>query len=184
MIERYRTRVLLLALLGLCGPIGLDAQVRRGRANDVRSPWAPISLGARFGYDTSQNTQAIGAQVHLPILRSGRLALLTGADLVFLRGGAEKQYGAELVYVGGGQRGGLYGGGGIGYRQTSFGSGGSGRDTFFGYSIVVGVRSGTRGLFETRLEFRTLFLVDSDLRPQLATFGINFPLWRNPPAGA
>ena len=185
MIERYRAAILFLALLGLFGPIGLDAQLRRGRGGDDRPGWAPISLGPRLGYDSSQRSEILGAQIHIPILRSGRLEISAGADIVFVRGDSENQYGVELVYVRGGPRGGVYAGGGIAYRETAFGSTpAEPRNTLFGYSIVVGGKSGTLGLFETRLEYRRVFLVDSDLSPNAVTFGVNFPLWRNPPPGA
>ena len=105
MIERYGSRILLLALLSLFGATGADAQVRRGRPIDEGPGWAPISLGPRIGYDSSQGAEIIGGQIHLPVLRSGRLELSAGADIVFLRGTQEHQYGVELVYATPGQGG-------------------------------------------------------------------------------
>ena len=185
MIERYKTGILFLALVGLSSQIGLDAQVRRGRGGDERPRWAPISLGPRIGYDSGQQAEILGAQIHFPILPSGRLELSAGVDVLFLRVERENQYGVELTYATGGRRGGLYGGGGVAYRATAVGSTpAEPRNTLFGYSVVLGAKSGTLGRFETRFEFRRVFMVDSDLEANTLTVGINFPLWRNPPPGA
>ena len=185
MSERYRSSILLLALLGLVTPCGLEAQVRRGRAVDPdRLPWTPISIGPRAGYDERARGTVLGAQIHLPLLRNGLVELVPTADIVFVRNGQEYQYNLELVYVTGGRRGGLYGGGG-GYRDTFLGGAATEpRRTIFAYSLVVGVKSGVASRFQTQFEVRWIFLEDTSVRPVPLTIGINFPLWRSAPPGS
>ena len=180
MSERCRPGILLLTLLGLLTPCALEAQVRRGRAVDPdRPPWMPISIGPRAGYDERARGMVLGAQIHLPILRNGLVELVPTADVVFPNNAREYQYNLELVYVSGGRTGGLYGGGGVGYRDTVLnGTPADPRNTIFGYSLVLGVRSGIADLFQTQLELRWIFLEDTNVRPVPVTLGINFPLWR------
>lgn len=186
MSERYRSGILLLTLLGLVTPFGLEAQVRRGRAVDPdRAPWMPISIGPRAGYDQNARAAVLGAQIHLPLLRSGLVELVPTADIVFVNNAREYQYNLELVYVTGGRMGGLYGGGGVGYRDTVLnGTPTDPRTTIFGYSLVLGVRSGITGPFQVQIELRWIFLEDTTVRPAPVTLGINFPLWKNSPAGS
>ncbi len=184
--ERYRSGILLLTLLGLVTPFGLEAQVRRGRAAAPdHPPWTPISIGPRAGYDQKARGQVLGAQIHLPIMRNGRIELVPSADIVFLANARDYQYNLDLVYVTGGRRGGLYGGGGVGYRDTvPDATAADPRSTIFGYSLVLGVRSGITGPFETQIEIRWIFLEELDFRPVPLTLGINFPLWGASPQGS
>ena len=186
MSERYRSGILLLTLLRLVTPFGLEAQVRRGRSVDPdRLPRTPITIGARAGYDERARGAVLGAQIHLPLLRNGFVELVPTADIVFVTNAREYQYNLELVYVTGGRSGGLYGGGGAGYRDTVLnGTPTDPRSTIFGYSLVVGVRSGSAARFQTQFELRWIFLEDTNVRPVPVTLGINFPLWRNAPPGS
>ena len=186
MSERYTSGILLLTLLGLVTPIGLEAQVRRGRAVDPdRLPWTPISIGPRAGYDEKARGAVLGAQIHLPLLRNGLVELVPTADIIFVTNAQEYQYNLELVFVTAGRRGGLYGGGGVGYRDTVLGgTPADPRSNIFGYSLVLGVRSGTAARFQTQVEVRWIYLEDTTVRPFPVTFGINFPLWRNSPPGS
>lgn len=127
----------------------------------------------------------LGAQIHLPLLRNGLVELVPTADVIFPRNTREYQYNLELVYVSGGRRGGVYGGGGLGYRDTVLnGTPADPRSTIFGYSLVVGVRSPATGRFQTQIELRWIFLEDTTVRPVPVTIGLSFPLWRNPPPGS
>ena len=180
--------LLLMALIAVSAPAGLDAQVRRGRASQAApGAWAPISVGVHAGYDDASRAELAGARAFLPLIRSGRLQAIPGADVVFLSGARDYQYSADLVYVTGGAGGGLYAGGGIGWRDSVVdGTPADPRNTFFTYNVVVGLQSGMVGPFQTQLQIRWIFLQDvvADFRPVSFTLGISFPLWRPEPAGS
>jgi hypothetical protein len=182
MPQRHRVGILLLALLGILGPVTLEAQVRRGRAVDTRPPWAPITVGVRAGYDQNANGEVLGADVRLPLLRNGVLELVPSAEVIFDSRAKEQQYSLELVYVVGGRTGGPFFGGGAGYRTTVFGtSPEEPRNTLFGYSVVAGARS-QFGPLQTQLQLRWIFLDEITLRPLPITLGLSLPLWGSPPA--
>jgi hypothetical protein len=169
------------ALAVLFAPTTVEAQLRRGRQNQATAAWAPVSVGVRFGYDQNSNGEVVGAHAHIPVLRSGRVELAPSADMTFVQGAKDYQYGLDVAVVSGGRAGGLYLGGGIGYRDTVATSGGSGaRSTLFGYSVLAGGRTGTDSLFQILFELRWIFLQDTGTiryRPVPITLGIAFPLW-------
>ena len=117
------------------------------------------------------------AQLRLPLVRDGKLELVPHANVTFATGLKEYAYGAELVLVPAGRRGGLYGGGGIAYRNTIFGTGVSDeRQTFTGFSGVIGLKSGTGGAVGSQIELRWVFLDDAPVDPRVITFGVNIAL--------
>lgn len=188
MIDRYRTLTLVCALLAVLAPTHLEGQFRRGRAvqGNIDS-WAPIAVGIHGGYDDASRAELIGVHASIPIIRDGRVEVLPSYDLTFLTGAKDHQYGVEAVFVTGGKSGGLYLGGGVGYRNTVIdGTTASPRNTFFGYSIVAGFKSGSGGRFVTRLQLRWIFLQDiaADFRPVPFTLGVGFPLWGRTPSGS
>lgn len=180
MPQRLLSPILILALLALVVPVELEAQVRRGRASQQQQSWAPITVGIRAGYDNNARGELLGAQARLPILRSGLVQVMPSADVTFLSGAREYQYNLEVLYVTGGREGGLYLGGGVGYRDSVVeGTPEEPRRTLFDYSIVAGVTSAVSGTFQIQFELRWIFLQDiqSDFRPIPLTLGVNVPLW-------
>lgn len=181
MIDRYSTPILVCALLAVLVPPQVEAQFRRGRGvQGTLEGWAPISVGVHGGYDDASRGEVIGAHASVPVVRSGRIELMPSYDLTFLSGAKEHQYGLEAVYVTGGRTGGLYLGGGVGYRDTVIdATAAEPRQTVFGYSVVAGVKSGSGGAFVTKLQLRWIFLQNTvaDFRPVPFTLGVSFPLW-------
>lgn len=155
-----------------------ESQVRRGRDPEPVQRWTPPSVGVRGGWDQRANAELLGAQVRIPVLRSGIVQLVPSADVAFLQGVKEYQYGAEVSWVPGGRRGGVFVTGGVGWRDSVFSADGStdSRRTFFGYVLGAGVKSQV-GPLEFELGLRWIFLDDTSYRPSPATVGINYPLW-------
>jgi hypothetical protein len=183
--RRPTEALLLLALaLGLL-PSFADAQVRRGRATEEGPPWAPVTVGARFGWDQAASGQVLGAQVRIPVVRSGVVEVVPTAEMIFLTGTKEYQYNLEAAYVSGGTRGGLFAGGGIGWRDSVFGALDldDPREWYFGWIATVGAKGGL-GRLQFELALRWAFLNDTDYRPNSATLGLNYPLWRVVPEGS
>ena len=172
--------LLLLSLLGTGGPSGLHAQ-RDGAQALAGTQWAPISIGARAGWDGKSRALVLGAQLRIPILRNGSVELMPNADITFRTRLKEYQLNLELVYVAGRDEegAGLYGGGGVGFRNSLDGDPTTAaRETFLGYSLVGGARSARiLGPLTAQVEFRWIFLSETQLNPQHVTFGINYPLW-------
>lgn len=174
--------LLILAAFLVVGQQAADAQVRRGRALDTRPRWAPISVGARFGWDQAANGETAGVQVRIPLVRNGTFEFVPSADLIFPNRPRETQYNLELMYVPGGTRGGVFLGGGLGWRETTFGASGPGVPATrrSGYTLAIG---GTTNLGPIIVEatLRWAFLKDITYRPNPATLGISVPLWRAGP---
>lgn len=169
--------VLTLALVG--GSVyEAEAQVRRGRDPQPVERWAPPSVGVRAGWDQRANAELLGAQLRIPVLRSGIVQLVPSADIAFLQGAKEYQYSAEVSWVPGGRRGGPFVTGGVGWRDSVFSADASAdaRNTFFGYILGAGVKSQV-GPLEFELGLRWIFLNDTSYRPSPATVGINYPFW-------
>jgi hypothetical protein len=102
-------------------------------------------------------------------------------DIAFLRGLKEYQYNFEGVYVWDGRAGGLYGGAGIGLRNSIFGSN-PGRTTELGYTFVVGFRLVDLGIVVPQLEYRWIVIDEAAITYQQISFGVNLALWRPVPA--
>lgn len=139
--------------------------------------WAPPSLGVRFGYDNKQRNPVLGGQVRLPVLPSGAVELMGSMDVTFLRNLHEYQYNIEAVYVLDGRAGGLYGGGGLGMRNTLYGSDPE-RRTELGYTAVIGFRIVGLGLLVPQLEYRWVFIDEAPLTYQNLSLGVSLALWR------
>ena len=175
--KRVLTLVLTLALV-LGSVHEAQSQVRRGREPEPAQGWTPPSIGIRGGWDQRANAEILGAQARIPVLRSGIVQLVPSADIAFLQGVKEYQYGAEVSWVPGGRRGGLFVTGGVAWRDSVFSADGSTdtRRTFFGYILGAGVKSQV-GPLEFELGLRWIFLNDTGYRPSPATVGINYPFW-------
>lgn len=160
----------------------LDAQVRRGRENTDAVRWAPVAVGVHGGYDQRANAEVLRAAVRIPVVRSGVVELVPGADVAFLRTSKDYQYGAELAWVPGGTRGGVIVAAGVAWRDTPIeATSPGGRNTFFGYVLGGGAKSPV-GPLELEVGVRWVFLNDTDYRPNMATIGVNLPLWSVQPA--
>lgn len=188
--SRDRTSALILVclLLGVLAPIPADAQFRRGRAvQGTIEGWAPIAVGVHGGYDEASRGEILGAHATIPVLRSGRFELMPSYDLTFLNGAKDHQYGLEAIFVSDGRAGGLFVGGGVGYRDTVVdGTPANPRGTFFNYSIVTGFKAGVGGRVVTKLQLRWILLQNTfaNFRPTPITLGIGVPLWGGTPAGS
>ncbi|MDA0313427.1 MAG: hypothetical protein O2992_15125 [Gemmatimonadetes bacterium] len=168
---------LIITAFALFLPTAADAQ-RRGRQDEVKLPWPQILAGIHFGYDDKSNGAIIGVQARIPLLRNGRLEFAPNTDLTFVRGLREREYNLEAVVIPGGRRGGLYAGGGVAWRNSIFTSGPGGpRETIRGFSVLLGLKSGTVAeFFGSQIELRWVFLDGVPFDPQTITFGVNFPL--------
>jgi hypothetical protein len=88
------------------------------------------------------------------------------------------------VYVTGGRQGGLYAGGGVGWRDTVINATSTEpRSNLLAYSLVVGATSGPAARLRTQLELRWIFLEGTTFRPIPVTLGVSLPLWRAAPSG-
>jgi hypothetical protein len=159
-------------------PQGALAQLGRIPGDEVPAGWPPIEIGARIGYDNSQRNEVAGAMLRIPVHPSAHVEVLPSLDVTFLRGLREYQYNFEAVYLTAGRSGGLYGGGGIGFRNTIVPSDpDAGRRMLTTYSIVVGAKFGGDGRVNPVLEFRRVFASDLAVDPQQVTLGATVELW-------
>lgn len=144
----------------------------------VEGTWPPISIGARFGYDQSANGEVVGAQLRIPVLRSGAVEVVPNGDITFLSRLREYGLNVDVVYVRGGSLGGIYLGGGFAMRNSIFGiDPGEDRSNELGYGAVLGLKTGTGRGIGTQVEFRWSFLPGVDYDPRAVTLGVNIPLW-------
>lgn len=167
-----------LALLLFIVPSGLDAQVRRGRQAEEAPRWAPIAIGAKVGWDSRANGELLGGHLRIPVIRSGTVELYPSVEAIFLPGAREYQYNLDAAWVPGGARGGVFAGGGLGWRDSVIGTDlGDPRQTFFGFNAFGG---GKTNLGRVQVEFvlRWTFLNDTEYQPNSAAIGLNLPLWR------
>lgn len=166
-------------LLAVSGAIPHAARAQAPGGGTGSSSWPAPVAGLRFGYDQTARGEVVGAQVRVPVLRSGKVELVPNADITFLTGLREYGYNLDAVFVPGGIQGGIYLGGGLALRNSVFGApgGGSGRGTETGFGAVVGARTGVSGRIGTQVEFRWIFLNGVDYEPRAVTLGVNFSLW-------
>jgi hypothetical protein len=176
-----RPTLLILFLLALAVTAGeLRAQAVPGEAagqqGGLRS-WAPPSFGVRLGWDQRQREEMLGGQVRIPIVPSGVVEVMGSADVTFLLNLKEYQYNLEAVYVLDGRAGGLYGGAGLGFRNSIY-PGSVRRTTDVGYTAVAGFRLVGLGLIVPQLEYRWIFINDAPFNYQTLAIGVNLALWR------
>jgi hypothetical protein len=130
------------------------------------------------GYDNTQRQEVVGTLLRIPILASGRVELLPNADVTFLRGLKEYQVNFEAVYLVAGGEGGLYAGGGMGFRSTIVPADpDAGRQTLRTLSIVFGLKLGGASRLKPLLEFRRLFPDELAIDPQQVSLGVTVALW-------
>lgn len=170
-----RSATLILGLALLLAPAGVDAQRGGGRSQDAGQGWPAPTAGLRVGYDDNSTGTVLGAQFRIAALPSGMVELVPNADVTFLPGLKEYQYGVDAVLVSGGRRGGIFAGGGIAWRNTIYE--GPGRETRMAPVLVVGARSSALfgAPFGTQIEMRWTY-PDGVFKPRALTFGVNFPL--------
>lgn len=182
-IVSHRTVRLITALAAalLVVPLAVDAQVRRGRQVEEVPRWAPVAVGLKAGWDSRANGEILGGHVRIPLVRAGVFELLPSLEAVFLRGAKEYQYNVDAAWVPGGVRGGIFAGGGVGWRDSVIGTElGNPRQMLFGFNAFGGGRT---NLGPVQIEFllRWTFLNDTSYQPNSASLGINLPLWRAGP---
>jgi hypothetical protein len=173
------------AALCVYAPADADAQVRRGRTVAPPPPWMPVTVGVRGGWEQEQlaSGATFGAEVHIPIVRDGAIEVVPSFDAIFLRGFAtEYQYNLDAVFVPGRRRGGVFIGGGVGWRRSLIAGVGQefGRQTYFGYNIVLGAKNQV-GPLQILLGLKWALLTDTEYDPSAISLGIQFPLWRAGP---
>jgi hypothetical protein len=180
--SRLSSKWLAVALLTFTTPFATEGQ-RRGPQQPAAAPWPSITIGVKAGYDSNTNAEVLGAQIRIPLLRSGTVELIPHTDVTFATALKEYQYAVDAVYLLSGRRGGLYVGGGLAFRNTIYGSDPKvPRKTSQGYSVVVGTKFGGGGGLGAQLELRWVFISESGLDdvssvdPQVVTFGVNIPL--------
>ena len=173
---RLHLPLLALLLLSLTAQ-ALDAQVRRGRQPAPSEGWAPLAAGIKVGWDQRANAELVGGQLRIPVVRSGIFEVAPNAEVAFLAGAREYQYGADVSWVTGGSQGGLFVSAGIAWRDSVFSPDATGaRQTFFGYVLGGGLQS-SAGPVELEVSLRWTFLNDTTYRPTSFTVGINYPFW-------
>lgn len=165
-------------------PPEISAQARRGRDSGPTERWAPPAVGVRAGFDQRANAQVLGAYVRVPILRSGIVELVPNAEMAFLTGAKDYQYGLEAAWVPAGTRGGVLLTGGVAWRDTPVGAPDAvePRRTHFGWVLGLGGRADL-GRFQVEVSLRWIFLDDAPFQPTPATLGVAFPFWQVGPRG-
>lgn len=182
MTSRRILHLIPLILLGVTGTVdALTAQVP-GQEPFPGPGWAPPSLGVHLGYDNKQRDEVLGGQVRLPVLPDGTIELMGSMDVTFLAKLHEYQYNLEAVYVVDGRAGGLYAGGGLGWRNTLYGSDTdpnvAERRTEMGFTAVAGFRLVGLGFIVPQLEYRWIFIDEAPFTYQNLNLGVSLPLWR------
>ena len=171
-----RVTPIALALSVCLLPGALSAQFREG--GDRPAGWAPVAVGVRIGWDGAQQGQMVGALLRIPVLPSGMVELMPNADVTFLPGLKEYQVNFEAVYLTAARSGGLYAGGGVGFRNSRFSPDPSAsRRNDLSYSLVVGVRLGGLGRFRPELEARWILQSEYARAPRPALIGLSVALW-------
>lgn len=165
-------------------PHETSAQERRGRDSGPTERWAPPAVGVRAGFDQRANAEVLGAHGRIPILRSGIIELVPTAEMAFLRGAKDYQYGVEAAWVPAGTGDGVLLTGGVAWRDTPVGTldAAEPRRTHFGWVLGAGGRAGV-GRLQVELSLRWVFLDDAPFQPNPATIGVAFPFWQVGPRG-
>lgn len=178
---------LFVLVTSVTAPIDASAQVRRGRDSGPTDRWAPPAVGARAGWDQRANAEVLGVHLRVPIVRSGIFELVPNAEMAFLTGAKDYQYGVEAAWVPAGTRGGIVLSGGVAWRDTPIGAAdaeGDPRRTYFGWVLGAGGRTSV-GRAEVEVKLRWVFLNDTTYRPNSVTLGFAFPFWQvGPGAGS
>ncbi len=173
-----RPASLLAALCVSMLPAGLQAQFAQGGPRGADTGWAPAGVGIRVGFDNAQSRPMVGAMARIPVVPSGSIEILSNGDVTFLPRLKQYQLNLELVYLLSGRRGGLYGGGGIGVRNSVFGPDPTAdprnERTF---SVVAGIRFGGLGRIRPELETRWILLDEPTRDPSVVNFGATITLW-------
>jgi hypothetical protein len=177
-MRRRITTALLLAAGVILLPAPADGQGRPPPNQESSRGWAPIQIGARFGYVQRAGGNVVGAQVRIPVLRSGAAELVPGGALTFNSGGRkDRDYTLDGVYVLGGPEGGLYGGGGWALRSAIWELEGD-RETKSGPTAVLGLKTSSVGGAPVGVQIQVRWVwVEENITRQIMTFGVNFPLW-------
>ncbi len=174
--SKLSSKWLAVGLLTFITPLATEAQ-RRGPRQPAAAAWPSITIGVKAGYDNNANGEVLGAQLRIPLIRTGIVELMPTADVTFLTRLKEYQYAVEALYLLSGRSGGLYVGGGLAFRNTIFGTNPNlPRETRRGYSVVVGTKFGGGGSIGAQVEIRWVFIDQSPIDPQVVTFGVNLPL--------
>ncbi|HSH75496.1 MAG TPA: hypothetical protein VLA09_07435 [Longimicrobiales bacterium] len=159
-------------------PTELHAQLGRLPGPGATDGWPAVEVGARVGYDSKQRQEVVGAMLRIPILPNARVELVPNADVTFFPNLKEYQVNFEAVYVVGGREGGLYAGGGVGFRNAIMPlDAEAGRQNLRTYSVVVGVKLGGVSRVNPLIEFRRVFPDGFELDPQLVSLGVTLALW-------
>ncbi len=179
--RRFPTAALLALLVsaafGLAAPRAAHAQLR-APLGASSGGWAPIGIGVRVGRDSALHDNVVGGQLRIPVLPDGSLELMPNMDVTFARGSKAYQYNLELVYIVGGRLGGLYGGGGIGFRKARFGAEPTDpRETSRGYTGVVGLKISGLGRVVPQIEWRWVWVDKAGINPQQVMLGVTVALW-------
>ncbi len=177
MRRRVSTTLILAAtLLGLPAPA--DGQRRPPNSQGGSAGWAPIQIGARFGFVQRAGGNVVGAQVRIPVLPSGAAELVPGGSITFNSGGRkDRELTLDGVYVLGGPEGGLYAGGGLALRSAIWEVDGD-RETKSGPTGVIGLKTNSVGGAPVGVQLQVRWVwMDEELTRQIMTFGVNFPLW-------
>lgn len=172
-----RTPILVSILAALSWAIPVQAQFGGGQASESRG-WAPVSIGARVGYDNAQKGEMAGGFIGIPLVRTGIVELMPSFDVTFLPGFEEYQANAEIAYFTGDRQGGVMVGLGMGLRNSLFSPDPDAeRRNIVTYSVMLGVRLGTLGRFAPQLEARWILQDEWPRDPRQVSLGVGFALW-------
>jgi hypothetical protein len=172
-----RLRTALVAAAALCAPAAASAQLAR-LPGDNAGGWPAIEVGIRAGYDNGLREELVGALLRVPVLASGRIEFTPNMDITFLRGLEEYQYNLEAVYLTVPGEGGLYAGGGMGFRSTILPADpAAGRQTITTWNLVLGAKFEMTERLNAMLEFRRAFASDLAVDPQQISLGVTIELW-------
>jgi hypothetical protein len=173
--------LLAICVVVLLSPLGrqrVRAQTRPLGDESGGGGWAPVSVGARVGLDNRLHEYLVGGLMTIPLLPNGSVELMPNMDVTFVSGANAYQYNLELAYVLGGREGGLYVGGGVGFRKARFSPNPAvPRESVRGYTAVVGIRLGGFSRLNPQLETRWVFLSNSGIDPQQVSVGATVALW-------
>ena len=165
---------LTLLALQLFWAMPVEGQRRGRQAQNQGGERAPLSIGVHGGWDDLSRGTVLGAQLRVPVSADGRVEVVPSGNVTFVTGLKEYQLNVDAAYTLGGRNAGLYVAGGLAVRNTVFS--GPDKETKVGFGLAGGLRTGSGDApLGIQLEYRQIF-VDSDLRPRVLTFGLNFPL--------